>query len=467
MINWLKKILGLNRLEERISEVAVNNNKEIIEVQKSIKEISITNNNNFSQLSEIKEIIRKILPNEQKSIEKNIEHFKIGGIDFNLTNDVIIDESWRPLNPDGRMTNLFSQITGVSTYTTGIVYTANGLYTATAKVSDLMTYNDGTLSSIVVNGNTISNHSGFINANISVFTPMIIFQITSLLTGQYYFNNIVKQLNNIQNKLNKLLMFFMNEKYAKLTYANNFLIEMGKRNSYAIEDFIMFDRVKYDLSVMRYEFLYLSKQTLNNFKYEEKEGVKDNLLNRAPIIKDIMDRVNKIIKNKIIKNSSKEAKKIIIKIHESDFHKYLELSIQADLLYQYSKIIEFKLNFSDKNPDSNRIDKIKSIYSKITTYSLTNDSICDENMNINKEFDSHFMKILEDKHVESMFRKEKIEEYKNSLKNNTNIINKLTDFQHSIKLKASELKKSLEKPAQILIDNKGDEPRFYVKYSDN
>lgn len=457
MLNWLKKILGLNGLEEKISEIAIDNNKEIIEIQKSIKEISLTNNDNALQLSTIREIVQKNRPNE-----KNIESLKAGGIDFHLTNDIILDESWRPLNPDGRMTNLFSQITGVSTYTTGIVYTANGLYTATAKVSDLMTYNDGTLSSIVVNGNTISNHSGFINANISVFTPMIIFQITSLLTGQYYFNNIVKQLNNIQNKLNKLLMFFMNEKYAKLTYANNFLIEMGKRNSYAIEDFIMFDRVKYDLSVMRYEFLYLSKQTLNNFKYEEKEGVKDNLLNRAPIIKDIMDRVNKIIKN-----SSKEAKKIIIKIHESDFHKYLELSIQADLLYQYSKIIEFKLNFSDKNPDSNRIDKIKSIYSKITTYSLTNDSICDENMNINKEFDSHFMKILEDKHVESMFRKEKIEEYKNSLKNNTNIINKLTDFQHSIKLKASELKKSLEKPAQILIDNKGDEPRFYVKYSDN
>jgi hypothetical protein len=80
----------------------------------------------------------------------------------------------------------------------------HGLYSATVSPEVLMKYADGTVGSIVTKGGKIIKHSGFISAETAVFAPMIVMQVLSIITSQYYLNGINKQLETILCELNKL-----------------------------------------------------------------------------------------------------------------------------------------------------------------------------------------------------------------------------------------------------------------------
>lgn len=81
----------------------------------------------------------------------------------------------------------------------------SGLFKATAPLSDLVRYSNDTFSSIVKQGGKIVAHSGFVAADAVVFAPMIIMQVLSIITGQYYLNGITKQLNEIHKAIQHLI----------------------------------------------------------------------------------------------------------------------------------------------------------------------------------------------------------------------------------------------------------------------
>lgn len=113
--------------------------------------------------------------------------------------------------------------------TTGLAsISGNGLFRAAVNPATLMTYADGTVSSIVVEGGRIVQHAGFQTASsAAVFAPMLAFQVASMVTGQYYFNLLLKQMNHISKSINQIITYMEDKDHAVISETYNRLDEIS------------------------------------------------------------------------------------------------------------------------------------------------------------------------------------------------------------------------------------------------
>lgn len=92
----------------------------------------------------------------------------------------------------------------------------NGLFTATAPVGDLMKLSGGTVGSAVMKDGKIAAQAGFAEVALSTVNPVAVvagaMQAMALISGQYYMNEISKQLENVDRKLDKLIGYHHDEK---------------------------------------------------------------------------------------------------------------------------------------------------------------------------------------------------------------------------------------------------------------
>ena len=109
-----------------------------------------------------------------------------------------------------------SPISGILQGTAVKALAGNGLYTATVAPELLMRYSNGTIASMIKEGGKFAAHAGFTAAEAAVFAPMIVFQVLSIITSQYYLNGINKQLTAIQNSLDRLKNLNYSEDEGKL-----------------------------------------------------------------------------------------------------------------------------------------------------------------------------------------------------------------------------------------------------------
>jgi hypothetical protein len=124
---------------------------------------------------------------------------------------VLMDESSKL-----KIGNAFSTTANVCTQSAIVANAANGLYRATASPALLMQYSDGTRGSILQIGGQIKGHAGFKPVGAEVFTPMIVFQLLSIVTGQYYMHGISKQLSAIQETLDQIIKDREDERQSKM-----------------------------------------------------------------------------------------------------------------------------------------------------------------------------------------------------------------------------------------------------------
>jgi hypothetical protein len=111
----------------------------------------------------------------------------------------------------------------------------NGLFTATAPLTELMKYSDGTVASIVMEGGKIANHSGFQQVALSVANPAAVvgagMQAMAMISGQYYMDKISKQLDGIEHGIERLIGFHHDENIGKLRSTENRMREIiGKKH---------------------------------------------------------------------------------------------------------------------------------------------------------------------------------------------------------------------------------------------
>ncbi len=96
----------------------------------------------------------------------------------------------------------------------------NGLFTATAPLTELMKYSDGTVASMVMEGGKIANHSGFQQVALSVANPAAVvgagMQAMAMISGQHYMDKISKQLDGIEHSIEWLIGFYHDENVGKL-----------------------------------------------------------------------------------------------------------------------------------------------------------------------------------------------------------------------------------------------------------
>jgi hypothetical protein len=96
----------------------------------------------------------------------------------------------------------------------------NGLFAATAPLTELMKYKDGTIGSIVVKGKKIAGKAGFKEIALSAANPAVAvgagMQAMAMISGQYYMDKISKQLDGIEHGIERLIEFHHDESIGKL-----------------------------------------------------------------------------------------------------------------------------------------------------------------------------------------------------------------------------------------------------------
>tara|TARA_B100001059_G_C17830931_1_gene584672 strand:- start:33 stop:1469 length:1437 start_codon:yes stop_codon:yes gene_type:complete len=472
MIKWLRKKLGIDTIDKNIVE---------------------SNSTTKSQLNEINKSIENLKPKKETEIIEVADSFNmkndLSNLSFKLNNNISLDNSWSLITTQNNKSNFLSQIAGTSSVGSSVAYSANGLYTATANTGSLMTYGNGSLSSITMNGSQFGSHAGFVSANPAVFTPILAVQFASLLTGQYYFKGLTKQLTSVQKGINELISLHHNERLAKLRYINTKTTELNNRNFFTTEDYVIVDRLKYDLSIIRFEYLLSAQQEIiNTFEKkngkEKKEEVIDiisedsNQVEKALIsIKSNAKKISSFFSSTYKKtgidsginylkskteNSNKKVEKIADKVNNSKFFFYSEIALKSEQLYQLLKLLELKINLSDKKPNHNRIGKIEELYKSIIDFNYE-DSIYDEMEQLKTDLKDNLLSEIEIHKANSQITKSKIDSKASKILENFTTLEKNLTEKNIIFEDIEQIKLGFEKPNQILIDNRTETTRIYTK----
>lgn len=148
----------------------------------------------------------------------------------------------------------FSSVPSILTSSVIKSLNPNGLFKATVSASNLMTYADGTVSSIIKEGGKITSHAGFISAEASVFAPIAIMQVLSMLTGQYYMNGIAKQLEIVNQKLDHIKKLMVNKDLGEISGIYLRLKEIMDKECYSQIDLISVANLRTDLYKLQEQY---------------------------------------------------------------------------------------------------------------------------------------------------------------------------------------------------------------------
>ena len=310
-----------------------------------------------------------------------------------------------------------------------------------------------------------------------------------MLTGQYYFKGLTKQLTSVQKGINELISLHHNERLAKLRYINTKTTELNNRNFFTTEDYVIVDRLKYDLSIIRFEYLLSAQQEIiNTFDKkngkEKKEEVIDiisedsNQVEKALIsIKSNAKKISSFFSSTYKKtgidsginylkskteNSNKKVEKIADKVNNSKFFFYSEIALKSEQLYQLLKLLELKINLSDKKPNHNRIGKIEELYKSIIDFNYE-DSIYDEMEQLKTDLKDNLLSEIEIHKANSQITKSKIDSKASKILENFTTLEKNLTEKNIIFEDIEQIKLGFEKPNQILIDNRTETTRIYTK----
>ncbi|WP_405350448.1 hypothetical protein [Nonlabens sp. Asnod3-H03] len=491
MKNWLRKLLGIDSIDQTISD----NNTLLQSTIEDISKKMSGNSDTQSQLEKITDILVNAKKEDEVTILEPATKIQLGSdsgmVDFNLDNNFRLDENWTRLNSSNSRNNIFSQASGASAIAATSMYSASGLYTATASASELMVYGNGTISSITMNGSKFGIHAGFVGANAAVFAPILIFQIASMVTGQYYFNGLSKQLTSLHESINSLIAMRHNERLAKLRYINSKITDLNKKSFFTTEDYIHIDQLKYDLSVIRFEYLLTAsheiQKSIDNVKPEDTQVIEvisddTNALEKVKLtVKDKATRLTSFLGEKFndfyedsvaqkavsgvknfSENSSSKAEKLTKEILESKYFFYSDIALKAEHLYQLSKLLELKMNIADKNPDANRLGKINEIYTSISNFN-EDDSIFDEVAALNNQLRSKLVTDLTALTENSLTNKNKIIATSKKITKELDQSDDLIARKHLLFGDIQKIKEGFEKPHQIVIDNREGKAELYSK----
>ncbi|QGK73192.1 hypothetical protein [Flavobacterium sp. SLB02] len=466
-MNWIQKLI---QKAKALFSKSDNENTALLTANKTVKPQVTQNNQKIEELNEI------IIGNDKNKVV------------FNRINDFTLDQGWTPLSPNNENANFFSQLTGAGMASGAVLYSAQGLYQATVNPANLMTYNNGTLSSITLNGKSFGSHAGFVTANTAVFAPILVFQFASMLTGQYYFNGMTKQLTVIQQGINQLLQNHHNERIAKIRAYTEKLIEFDKSSFFTTEDFINIDKIKMELAVIRYEYLLSAHQQLKESLFPEKKG--DNAakydspadissaeklkIESTILFNEVKREIGSLYKktgadgviNEIgnfFENSGKKASKMVQKLNESKFFFILEASLHSDKLYQYMQFIELKANLSYKKPDQNRIGKIDQLQQSIYNFDSGKDSVLSEVNRTAESLNQEVTALLNHYNDQSFLNQTEITAKKAEIKKQFQKIDKYKNSNATLIAERIKIKNAFETPIEFIMDNRNGEGKIYVK----
>jgi hypothetical protein len=216
-----------------------------------------------------------------------------------------------------------------------------GLFTATVSPQLLTTFANGTFSTMIHQGGSIAAHAGFQSISATVFAPIAIMQLLSMVTGQYYMNGITKQLKSIDRKINELIKFHHTEKIAKLENAQKLLKQLYDTQYPGIEHLTQVKAIEMEAGSIYSEYS----------KYLE-----DSQNAKLKINEDLE------------LSSQKDFDKLFAVDDESGFSFNFYMVTTSDEILHLIPIIEFMLNVKMNSEQTDRTRQIEEIFNKISKY---------------------------------------------------------------------------------------------------
>jgi hypothetical protein len=170
--------------------------------------------------------------------------------------------------PDSNFSrNLSSQLLGAGIQTGAMANIAgSGFFKATIDPALLSQYSSGTISSIVKVNGKIVEHAGFqAIPSAQVFAPILVFQLASICTGQYYLNGINSQLSLLQERVNELIRLHHLERKSYIETVFNTLQEFANKTCISSADIHKLADFKFEVKRIRVEYYH----SFNDYKLEE------------------------------------------------------------------------------------------------------------------------------------------------------------------------------------------------------
>jgi hypothetical protein len=173
----------------------------------------------------------------------------------------------------------------------------NGLFTATAPISELMKYTNGTYGSPVIGKGHVVRHAGFEkldNPSTAVLlSPAAVvgagMQAMAAISGQYYMHQISRQLSSIENKLDILVSYHHDEKIAMLLTIKESLKRITTKQYCDISDIFEIRNLSKDARNVFNEYnLRLQRMDINDII-----NVKARKLNTQKSFKELSDSIDK------------------------------------------------------------------------------------------------------------------------------------------------------------------------------
>jgi hypothetical protein len=479
MKKYFRNLFGINQLEisaERLELLSKKQSEDFKRYETIQKE----------REQKLTDLLNKFQGNEHYLTVSKETNFELTKDDQNeISNEIVLDENFtfKRIDTDelGKNINgftlissedsskgLLSSFVGLSSNLGTAKYVTNSFYTTTASSSQLIKYANNNFSSIIKDGGKFSKHVGFVKGNIGALTPMIAFQVLTMVTAQAHMQEISKKLNLINDKISFLLTFHKNERIAKLKYINTQLEELHKRSFFTVEDFVLINSFKYDLQVIKDESYQLFVKAL--FDIQKKHSLTINpILNEENNFSD--NSLKKVWKQTklFFEQSKSDVSKLFMSFKEFNLFTYGEIALTAERLFDNLLLVEFQSNLKVRNLDQDRIGKIdelkKNLENNMSLPKIENDIqlvFKDFKENLN-----YYLSQKEDSAFQNIFskNKEQIRNLKEDLSKDFEFLETLLHTENS--KTGSEIISSFDDKYEIMIDNSGEKELIYMKLSNN
>lgn len=219
----------------------------------------------------------------------------------------------------------------------------SGLYRATADPATLMKLSSGGVGSAVVENGKIVGQAGFTAAGAAAAAPVVIFQALSIVTGQYYLNDIKKQLKQLNSRIEKLIQMQESANRGELDSICIFLRQLDAQEYYSIDDILLLRGKMLDIQALY-------------FNYVEQMKI---------IAQD--ESLESMIKEGKFKRNSKQIKNTIEEYRNQDFSYLAQMANACYQIYTMMEILYFKMIAKNCDYSSATIEKINRIISDFSS----------------------------------------------------------------------------------------------------
>lgn len=452
MKNWIRQFLGLNKLSHEIKEIH-NETSELKNVYKS--ELLQLTSKSEDIIEKIQNSNSEILSNSLIALNAKIEEPVPIKTEFSpsdlkikdVLGNIVLDFSLKPAEEVDF--NKVKRIHGAALFATSTVNLASfhgisqNLFFATANPSSLMALKGG-VGSAVMGAKGIVGQAPFISAGLGAFTPILLFQATSMMIMQSSINNLTEIVETVKKKVEILLDHIEKENEATLITINNKLVELDLQKFYTIEDFVLLENYKDKLNILstKYRLLAIKSSSILtsnpsspklydeetsdvivNKKLGEKVlGIFDSAKKEVSKLTNYISEseTSKFVNENIFerfRNSNGDVNKLNTEIINSKLQYYLVLSSTAETLLSQAQFLELKMNYAQINPDNNRIEKAKYLVEK---FKKNHETLSSQNLLLLETIQQNVTEKIISLQNNSDWKREKIEIMKNEITKSLN-----------------------------------------------